>query len=99
VRAVARGMLRPTLVTPGGHRRFSPHDVEGLDGALPAKRRALVGSAEAARIVGVSQQTLNRAVRTGKVKPVVVTPGGHRRFSVPELEALRRARPGEGTAT
>lgn len=99
VRAVERGRLRPALVTPGGHRRFSPQDVEGFGAALPADGPALVGSAEAARILGVSQQTLNRAVRTGRLKPATVTPGGHRRFSVPDLEASLRATSDEGAAT
>jgi excisionase family DNA binding protein len=92
VRAVARGRLRPALVTPGGHRRFLPQEVEGLQPGLSAEAPALVGSAEAARILGVSQQTLNRAVRLGRLTPTAVTPGGHRRFAVSELEAWRRAR-------
>lgn len=99
VRAVERGTLRPVLVTPGGHRRFSPQDVGGLRATLPADGPALVGSAEAARILGVSQQTLNRAVRAGRLKPAATTPGGHRRFAVSELEAPPRARSGEGAAT
>ena len=88
-RAVARGVLRPALVTPGGHRRFSEADVEvfaagtqdELDGAH------LVSTGEAARLLGVSQPTLNRAVRRGRLRPTLVTPGGHRRFDSAELSA------------
>jgi excisionase family DNA binding protein len=94
VRAVAKGTLRPALVTPGGHRRFLPQEVEGLEPGLGAGAPALVGSAEAARILGVSQQTVNRAVRIGRLRPTAVTPGGHRRFAVSELEARRRSRAG-----
>ncbi|MDQ2923433.1 MAG: helix-turn-helix domain-containing protein [Candidatus Dormibacteraeota bacterium] len=50
----------------------------------------LVGSREAARLLGVSQQTVNRAVREGRLRPAAVTPGGHRRFSSAELFDLLR---------
>jgi excisionase family DNA binding protein len=76
---VARGLLKPAVVTPGGHRRFLPEDFEGLAGA------ELVSSKAAAQLLGVSQPTLNRAVREGKVRPAAVTPGGHRRFATSEL--------------
>ncbi len=36
-------------------------------------------------MLGISQPTLNRAVRNGKVRAAVVTPGGHRRFATSEL--------------
>jgi excisionase family DNA binding protein len=89
LRAVARGLLRPALVTPGGHRRFLPEDFEGgLEGRF--RRADLVSSKEAARLLGVSQQTLNRAVREGRLRPAAVTPGGHRRFAASELADSRR---------
>ena len=89
---MARGLLRPALVTPGGHRRFRPEDVEELGGRLRGNggNRELIGSSEAARILGVSQQTLNRAVRSGRVRPAVVTPGGHRRFAASDIDESRR---------
>src|SRR5450759_4567103 len=92
LRAVARGLLRPAVVTPGGHRRFLPEDLEGFGGRLEDRfRRAdLVSSKEAARLLGVSQQTLNRAVREGRLRPAAVTPGGHRRFAASELADSRR---------
>jgi excisionase family DNA binding protein len=87
LRAVARGLLKPTAVTPGGHRRFVPEDVEGLAPAGRSGKRGggLVSSKEAARLLGVSQQTVNRAVREGRLRPAAVTPGGHRRFSPSEI--------------
>jgi excisionase family DNA binding protein len=88
-RAVARGLLHPALVTPGGHRRFSEGDVEALAQNLqdePDGAR-LVTTGEAARLLGVSQPTLNRAVRNGRLRPTLVTPGGHRRFDSAELSA------------
>ncbi len=99
VRAVAKGRFRPALVTPGGHRRFLPQDVEGLALSSPAIVSSLVGSAEAARILGVSQQTLNRAVRVGRLRPAAVTPGGHRRFAVADLEGMRGVWSDGGAAT
>jgi excisionase family DNA binding protein len=88
-RAVARGLLHPALVTPGGHRRFSERDVEALAETLldePGGAR-LVTTSEAAKLLGVSQPTLNRAVRKGRLRPTVTTPGGHRRFDSAELSA------------
>jgi len=79
LRAVTRGLLKPALVTPGGHRRFLLENPEG-----PASAE-LVTSSAAARLLGISQPTLNRAVRKGRVRPAAVTPGGHRRFSASEL--------------
>ena len=79
LRAVARGLLKPAVVTPGGHRRFL------LEDAADLARAELVGSKAAAYLLGISQPTLNRAVRDGKVRPAAVTPGGHRRFAASEL--------------
>jgi len=99
LRAVARGRLVPAAVTPGGHRRFCPPDVEGLSRHLKADGhgRQLVSSSEAARLLGISQQTLNRAVRDGRVRPAVVTPGGHRRFDSSEIIAGREQGGGQNT--
>ena|SRR5487761_1020642 len=99
LRAVARGLLKPAVVTPGGHRRFQlddfADDLELLARAAQAGggRAELLSSKGAARLLGVSQPTLNRAVREGRLRPAAVTPGGHRRFATSELlEALRAAR-------
>ena len=83
LRAVARGLLRPALVTPGGHHRFLPGEANPAGGGLAR----LITSREAARLLGISQQTLNRAVREGRLQPASVTPGGHRRFAMAEIAA------------
>ena len=87
LRAVARGLLRPAVVTPGGHHRFLPEEGDSSGGELTP----LITSREAARLLGISQQTLNRAVREGRLQPAAVTPGGHRRFAIAEI-ANPRAR-------
>jgi excisionase family DNA binding protein len=89
LRAVAKGLLRPVLVTPGGHRRFSERDVDLLAaGQKPqADHARLLTTGEAARLLGVSQPTLNRAVRGGRLHAALTTPGGHRRFDNDELVA------------
>jgi excisionase family DNA binding protein len=89
LRAVARGLLRPALVTPGGHRRFDEREVEALAESLQDEPEGarLVTTGEAAKLLGVSQPTLNRAVRRGRLRPTLTTPGGHRRFDSAELSA------------
>jgi excisionase family DNA binding protein len=82
-RAVARGLLQPAAVTPGGHRRFDETELGGQQGGL-------VTSSQAARLLGVSQPTLNRAVRKGRLVATVTTPGGHRRFDRDSLLARRK---------
>lgn len=90
LRAVARGLLKPAAVTPGGHRRFLPDDIEAIADQPETRPAKLVSSKEAARLLGVSQQTVNRAVREGRLRPAAVTPGGHRRFSPSEIyDSLR----------
>jgi len=91
LRAVAKGQLKPAVITPGGHRRFLPQDVEELGGRLKrnGRSRPLVRSSEAALLLGVSQQTFNRAVRDGRVQPASVTPGGHRRYDASDLSSWR----------
>lgn len=88
-RAVARGLLRPALITPGGHRRFSEKDVDTYAASLQDEPEGarLISTGEAARLLGVSQPTLNRAVRRGRLQPTLTTPGGHRRFDSAELSA------------
>jgi excisionase family DNA binding protein len=88
-RAVARGLLRPAMVTPGGHRRFGEADVETYASSLQDEPEGarLITTGEAARLLGVSQPTLNRAVRSGRLRPTLTTPGGHRRFDSAELSA------------
>src|SRR2546430_9262397 len=79
LRAVARGLLRPALITPGGHRRFSPKEGEAFadgpqddpDGARPVSTR------EAAPLPGVRPPTPHPAVPPRRLRPTPTTPGGH----------------------
>ena len=87
-RAIARGLIQPAAVTPGGHRRFRPEDVAALQAAHASgwKRSGrLITSGEAARILGVSQHTVIRAVHHGRLVPDEITPGGHFRFALERI--------------
>jgi excisionase family DNA binding protein len=91
LRAVARGTLKPAETTPGGHHRFSLEAVAGLAGApsaVPSAGTRLLSTGEAARLLGVSQHTVIRACREGRLVPDEITPGGHRRFSPDRIRRL-----------
>ena len=91
LRAVARGTLKPAKTTPGGHHRFSLEDVAALAGApspVPSAGTRLMSTGETARLLGVSQHTVIRACREGRLVPDEITPGGHRRFSPDRIRRL-----------
>jgi excisionase family DNA binding protein len=91
LRAVARRTLVPIETTPGGHHRFRLQDVEASAiAAAPniASGTKLIGSREAARLLGVSQHTVIRACREGHLEADDVTPGGHHRFSEARIRGL-----------
>src|SRR2546423_15630750 len=71
LRAVARGLLRPALITPGGHRRFRPQEGEafadGPQDAPPGARPG--GTREAAPAPGGRQPTPHPARRPRRPRP------------------------------
>lgn len=91
LRAVARRTLIPAETTPGGHHRFRLLDVAAYATAAAPNLISgtkLIGSREAARLLGVSQHTVIRACREGRLVADEVTPGGHHRFSETRIQAL-----------
>ena len=91
LRAVARGTLIPAETTPGGHHRFRAQDVEAYATAAAPNLISgtkLIGSREAARLLGVSQHTVIRACREGHLEADEVTPGGHHRYSEERILGL-----------
>ena len=44
---------------------------------MPTETEALIGTAEAARILGKSPRTVHRLVSTGRLIPAHVAPGGY----------------------
>jgi DNA-binding transcriptional MerR regulator len=81
----------PVETTPGGHHRFRLQDVEEYAiAAAPnlISGTKLIGSREVARLLGVSQHTVIRACREGRLVADEVTPGGHHRFSESRMRAL-----------
>ena len=91
LRAVARGTLKPAETTPGGHHRFCLEDVAALAGApspVASPGTRLISTGETARLLGVSQHTVIRASREGRLVPDEITPGGHRRFSSERIRKL-----------
>jgi excisionase family DNA binding protein len=91
LRAIARRTLIPAETTPGGHHRFRLQDVEAYATAAAPNLISgtkLIGSREAARLLGFSQHTVIRACREGHLEADEVTPGGHRRFSEARIREL-----------
>lgn len=58
----------------------------------PTDQPTYLSLSEASRLLGVHSTTLRRWADAGNV-PVFVTPGGHRRFAVADIEALSTRRP------
>lgn len=52
--------------------------------------KAAFSTSEAASWLGISKSTLIRAVNRGDVVPAFRTPGRHLRFTLDELEAIKR---------
>jgi excisionase family DNA binding protein len=84
IRAVNEGRLKPDETTPGGHHRFS----EDRIWQMAPRAGMLVGTGGAARILGLSADRVLKAVHEGTLRPVAVTPGGHRRFAPWQLLAI-----------
>jgi hypothetical protein len=83
IRACRDGRLKPDETTPGGHLRFSEKRIR----LLAPLTNELVGTAGAARALGLTVDKLLRAVHSGMVTPAAVTPGGHRRFAAAGLSS------------
>ena len=49
-----------------------------------------LSTSEAARWLGISKSTLIRAVNRGDIQPAFRTPGRHLRFTLEELQEIRR---------
>ncbi|TQN27580.1 excisionase family DNA binding protein [Haloactinospora alba] len=49
----------------------------------------LLRPSDVAEVFGVTTSTVNAWVRQGHLAPVLVTPGGHRRFLPQDVQALR----------
>lgn len=47
------------------------------DRRMPTTNADLIGTAEAARIIGKSPRTIHRLVSSGLLTPAIVAPGGH----------------------
>ena len=91
LRAVARGTLKPAKTTPGGHHRFQLEEIEALAGAPSPKLAGgttLISTSAAAKLLAVSQHTVIRACREGRLKADETTPGGHHRFSEERIRSL-----------
>jgi len=93
IRACRHGRLEADEVTPGGHRRFSEARVR----ELAPRACELVGTGDAARVLGLTVDKLLRAVRQGAVIPAAITPGGHRRFAAAELPSIAFPTGGNGS--
>ena len=81
----------PAETTPGGHHRFRLQDVEAYASAAAPDLMSgtkLIGSREAARLLGVRQHTVIRACREWYLKADEVTPEVSARFYCGRLREL-----------
>lgn len=62
--------------------------------SVQVESRALVTKREAAALLGVSTQTLDRYRRRGRLCPVQIVPRGRVRYRVRDLERLLDSPPG-----
>lgn len=63
------------------------------DAYMPPNEDQLIGTAEAARILGKSHRTIHRLVETGELTPALVAPGGRAGaflFRKADIEALAK---------
>jgi excisionase family DNA binding protein len=60
-----------------------------------ASRTRLLTTAETAHLLGVSKDSVQRAVRAGTLEAVRLRPGGHPRFRLADIERLIAGRPGD----
>ncbi len=61
--------------------------------SIEVASRALVSKAEAAELLGVSTQTIDRYRRRGRLSPVQIVPRGRVRYRIRDLEWLLDAPP------
>lgn len=89
IREAVRSCLLRSYVTDGGTHRFAERDVE----AWAAQRRQACLTPKAAALrAGVTTEALRGAVERGELQPAAVTPGGHRRYAVADVDAWARGR-------
>jgi len=88
LRAVRRGRLQAAGVTPAGYARLRFEETRQALRGTESLTPRLLTSTEVADQLGVSRSTMARAVRAGKVRPAVVTPGGHYRFTPMSVTAI-----------
>jgi excisionase family DNA binding protein len=58
----------------------------------PADEPSLLTPGEVAQLLRVDPKTVTRWAKEGRLPPAFVTPGGHRRYRLEDVEALVRAR-------
>jgi excisionase family DNA binding protein len=90
----ARNKTLPSILTPGGRRRYRESVVRAL---LPADGKLLT-PVETAALCKATVKTVTRWAEAGKLTSYP-TPGGHRRFRESEVHELaRRLGAGKGVA-
>jgi len=75
--------------TVGGHRRFRLEDLNNLKGKKPQRQtQSLIAINNAAEDLGVSEKTIRRWEKEGKMESVR-TAGGHRRFTTEAIQQVK----------
>ena len=71
-------------------KRLSPDRIKALEKFLQSLSKKAISLKEAAEMMGVSKDTIRRAIKTGKLKAFQLNEGGNYRISLEEIERFMK---------
>lgn len=71
-------------------KKLPPNRIEVLERLLTSMSKQVVSLREAAEILGVSVDTVRRAIKSGSIRAFQINKGGSYRISIEEIERLMK---------